>query len=645
MSSLVVTYADVDIEKAKALLPRIDSLAEKLNTPLHYTFSYRAKGDFYNQTGNYDQAIDHYKNAISMLKNDSSQIKKYVAPVYNNLGSAYEKKGDYEKALSYYFKALNYWEIHSNKKGISRAYLNIGLIHFRNNNYSKAESFYNKSLELRKEIGDREGEALVYNNLGIVYFYQNKYDQVRRNFEKAYEIYKEEGNLRQQAMSLSNLGQVYYQIGKSEKALEAFKKCIQVEKELKDLSGVTGSYSMIADIHGDRNQYKKAIEYLDKAIAIAKDIKAKKEIKDIYQKYYSIYKTQNNFKQALEWHEKYYAMNDSIYNENKTKQIEELQTQYETEKKEQKIELLNKEKKLQELQIKKQRYFTIFMSLIAFIILVFAIIVLLQKRRLTRAHERLAKQQKQITDSLEYASRIQNAILPSQEQISQVFSFEYFVLFRPKEIVSGDFYFIDQKSDKKIIASVDCTGHGVPGAFMSMLGYSFLSEIVHNQKDLKANEILNRLRDNIIQALNQKNEIGVSKDGMDMSLCIIDEENQKIQFAGAYQYMLFIRNGEVTRYKGDKMPIGIHYKKSSSFQVQEISYLQGDSIYLFSDGFPDQFGGEHNKKFRLKQFQELLVSVSDHPMIEQKDTLNRRFDEWKRNQDQIDDILVMGIRL
>jgi serine phosphatase RsbU (regulator of sigma subunit) len=211
--------------------------------------------------------------------------------------------------------------------------------------------------------------------------------------------------------------------------------------------------------------------------------------------------------------------------------------------------------------------------------------------------------------------------------------------------VSGDFYFADQKNNKKIIAAIDCTGHGVPGAFMSMLGYSFLSQIISNKGIIQADEILNKLREYIIQALHQKQEIGYSKDGMDISLCIIDEEEKKIEFAGAYHYLLLIRNEQVTRYSGDKMPIGIHYKQKAHFSKTEISYEKGDTIYLFSDGLIDQFGGENGKKFRLKNFQDLLVTIQDESMIRQKEILEQSLDNWKSTYEQVDDILVMGIKL
>ena len=278
-------------------------------------------------------------------------------------------------------------------------------------------------------------------------------------------------------------------------------------------------------------------------------------------------------------------------------------------------------------------------------ILVFALILFVQKKKILAAHKKLSEQQKQITDSITYASRIQNAILPDEQHLNNIFHDNYFILFKPKGLVSGDFYFAEERDGKKIIASVDCTGHGVPGAFMSLLGYSYLTEIINSIDTLEADVILNKLRDAIIRSLHQKQEIGTGKDGMDISLLIIDEKNQELQFAGAYQIMLYIRDGKLQRYKGDKMPIGIHYKEKTTFTKQTISYKKNDMIYLFSDGFVDQFGGPKNKKFRLKNLEKLLVDIHKNPMFEQKSILNKTFVNWKQGQNQLDDVIIIGLRL
>ncbi len=636
-------YMDINLDTAQIYLKRIDSLNKKIQKPKFNALTINNKGKYNFKTGKYKKALNQYKTALSIYK--KKENKKKIASTLNNIGLIFEKRGEYEKALEYLLKSLEIQESRGKKEELAKNYLNIGLIHMRIGNYEKANSFYQKSKKIRQELNDKEGLALVYNNLAILYYRMENYGKVRNYFERAYKTYKELKNKRRQALTLSNLGQIYFEIGKYDKALKTYNTCLETEKKLKDKDGMTGTYQMIAQVLKQRGEYDKALSKLRKGLKLAKEISSKSLIRNIYENYYTIYKAKNNYHQALKWHEKYLLLHDSIINKSKNKQINELQTKYETKKKERKIELLNKEKKVQELKIKKQRYLNYFIGIIAIIILLFAIILMIHKRKIQAAHKRLSHQKKQINDSITYASRIQNAILPTNKQINNILSEDHFILFRPKEMVSGDFYFIDQKNGKNIIASADCTGHGVPGAFMSLLGHTFLKEIIKSAEALEPNLILDKLRNYIISSLRQTHEIGTGKDGMDISLCIIDEEKQKIHFSGAYQVMLYIRNDNITRYKGDKMPIGIHYKKQEKFSKQVINYQKGDVIYLFSDGFIDQFGGDKNKKFRLKNLEKLLANIYTEPMNSQKIQLNQTFDEWKKGHEQLDDVVVIGIKL
>ncbi|MCF6184899.1 MAG: SpoIIE family protein phosphatase, partial [Bacteroidales bacterium] len=219
-----------------------------------------------------------------------------------------------------------------------------------------------------------------------------------------------------------------------------------------------------------------------------------------------------------------------------------------------------------------------------------------------KAKDKIEKQQKNIMDSIHYAGRIQEAVLPPDEFLNRILG-EHFVLFRPRDIVSGDFYWATQRGDKTVIVAADCTGHGVPGAFMSMLGISFLNEIVNKEEILQANIILNRLRENVKKSLRQTGKENEAKDGMDIALCIIDKKEMKIQYAGAYNPLLIIRNEEISRIKADRMPIGIYLREKESFTNNIIDIHKGDLLYIFSDGYVDQFGGETDSKIRFCKIQ------------------------------------------
>lgn len=258
--------------------------------------------------------------------------------------------------------------------------------------------------------------------------------------------------------------------------------------------------------------------------------------------------------------------------------------------------------------------------------------------------DEIEKQNEEITASIKYAERIQKAVVPSYERASELLP-EHFVLWRPRDIVSGDFWWMTQKNGKVVIVAADCTGHGVPGAFVSMLGVSFLNEIVNKMEHIKANEILNQLRYHVKTTMKQTGKEGEAKDGMDLALVVLDLSDNKIQYSGAYNPLYLIRNDELIEFKADRNPIGIYIKELDSFTNHEIEVQKGDTIYIFSDGYVDQFGGEKGHKFKSKQFKELLLSIQKQSMLEQEMILDQTIDDWRGEFEQVDDIIIVGIRI
>jgi phosphoserine phosphatase RsbU/P len=274
-----------------------------------------------------------------------------------------------------------------------------------------------------------------------------------------------------------------------------------------------------------------------------------------------------------------------------------------------------------------------------------------QKEELAKKHlevikqrDEIARQSKDLIDDMMYSKRIQKAIFPTEEYMQKIIG-EYFILNLPKNIVSGDFYWIGEMASEHIIAVGDCTGHGTSGAFMTLAGIAFLNQIVNLKSDIAANDILFQLRKLVMKLLKQKGEEGEAADGMDISMIILNKEKSRLQFCGANNPLYLIRNGELIVYKGDRMPIGIHLQFEQSFTNQIINIQKGDMIYLFTDGYADQFGGDHNKKFRYKQFQELLIDINKKSLAEQNEILFRTMNDWKGKNEQVDDILILGFRI
>lgn len=268
----------------------------------------------------------------------------------------------------------------------------------------------------------------------------------------------------------------------------------------------------------------------------------------------------------------------------------------------------------------------------------------LQIKNENNQREIIIRNNKEIMADIRYASRIQQSILPNVTIINEFFN-EYFILHQPKSHISGDFYWVSKQNKKKIIAVGDCTGHGISGGLMHMLGSVYLNEIVSNGNFKTASDILEQLRDHIMKLLNQTGEMGETQDGLDIALCIVDDDNTKLQYAGANNPLYLLRNKGITEIKGDRMPVGIHINFNKPFTNHIVDLESNDQVYLFSDGYADQFGGPMGKKFRYKQFKELLISISHEPMNIQKEILNNVHDKWRGTLEQIDDILVFGIKI
>jgi len=267
-----------------------------------------------------------------------------------------------------------------------------------------------------------------------------------------------------------------------------------------------------------------------------------------------------------------------------------------------------------------------------------------QKYKIKIQHDLVQQQKQKITDSIIYAKRIQSAVLPPNRFIQHLLA-EHFIFYKPRDIVSGDFYWIKQVENRICIAAADCTGHGVPGALMSMLGITFLNEIINKDPKIRANEILNELRTHVISSLRQTGKTGESHDGMDIALCIINHNTKTLEYAGANNHLYMIRKGVFSEIKADRMPIGIHRRAKESFTNHEINLETDDLIYIFSDGYTDQFGGKDGRKFLPTNFKNLLIENHLKPLQEQKQIIEENFESWRGEFKQLDDILIIGFKV
>ncbi|KKL18814.1 hypothetical protein LCGC14_2471760, partial [marine sediment metagenome] len=503
----------------------------------------------------------------------------------------YKTMGEYDKAIEYYQENLKIQEAAGNLIKMAWARTNIANVYFAFEiDFELALEYYQVSLDLFLTHNEEKPEdvlgimglAQTYMNMGIVYKELDSIDNALDNFSTALQYFENLDNSAGIAATQRNLGSVYMEEGNFREALEAVQASLDYYHEIGQLKEEAEDLKNLGKIHYHMQNYSQALEYMNQSLVISRELDLKREMFDVYRDKSNVYRDMGNFRPALENYELYTVLKDSSIREENLNQISELETKYQTERVERENVLLNTQNELQEAQVKRQRIFLFSVIGISIIILVFGFVVYRQYQEKKKANillneqnieikqqrDQIFQQKQEITDSIQYASRIQNAILPPDSMLSKLQ--EHFILYKPRDIVSGDYYWMTLKDNKTIVAVADCTGHGVPGAFMSMLGISFMNEIVNKSDETQANEIMNQLRGNVISSLGQTGEEGEAQDGMDMALCVIDTNAMKIQYSGAYNPLYIIRNNELLEFKPDKMPIGIYREKSKPFSNHDI---------------------------------------------------------------------------
>ena len=620
-------------------------------------FSYNTIGVTYWYQSNYEKAVENYFKSLKIRENIGD--KKGTASSYSNIGIVFENQGNYEKALNYHLKALKIQEETGDEELIPNSYNNIGGIYLALGNYEKAKNYYLKCLKIYEDNGYKTGIAISFNNLGIIYQKQGNSGKALESYLKSLKISEEINHNALKKSALGNIGVIYTSKGNYVKAMNNFMDCLKISKEMGDKHGIGLAYINIGIIYSKQGYFSEAFEYLNKSLVLSKEIGYKKDIKEAYSALSELYVKRGDYKQAYSYHKLYSDIKDTLLNEQSSKQIAEMNTKYDSEKKDkeliQKDAEINKQQAETEKQNLQRNAFIIGFSLV--LVLAFFIYrgyrqkktangLLEEKNILIENQKQLVEEKNlKITESINYAKRIQQAILPSQDLIKS-FLPDSFIFFKPKDIVSGDFYWFAEKQDKLIIAVADCTGHGVPGAFMSMIGNTLLNEIVNVKNISESAQILNLLNKGIVSILHQdNNETNTQDDGMDITILVINKMNNEIEFAGANHFSYFINNNKIEILEGDVFSIGGMFgNEHVNFSSQKIKIEKGNSIYLFTDGLIDQFGGEKNTKFLAGRLEQLLMNNQHQDMENQQAKLMTAFDDWQGNNKQLDDVLIMGIK-
>lgn len=619
--------------------------------------------------GQYDKAL---QSALAALAIDQElEDTTSIALSLNSVALIYQEWGQYEKSLEYRLESIRLSELDNNLHGVANSKYNMGNLYVKIGKPAKALEYFEEAkedfLELLSEYPDdlsvKQGVSESIYSIGVMQVQKEQFNKASANFREALAIKRPIADKVGMANCFYQIGLIEFKQKDYENARQSFFQALQLKNLVGDVKGIALVNHQIGNLYCNMGLNKESENFLNRSILYAKENGDKEILRENYKLLYQIYFSKAKSAEALQYHVLYKAYADSVLSENTTKVVEELSVRYETEKKEKENVLLQQENEINTLTIQKQK--SVGRYLLGVILLVLSIVVILyilfrSKQRtnkvislknalLGQQNEQIVSQKKVIerknrdlTDSIVYAKRIQESMLVQEEKLN-TFVDDAFIFFKPKDIVSGDFYWFGEKDGKVIVSAIDCTGHGVPGAFMSMLGNSFLNQIIHNEGICSPDLILEELNKNVQVALKQAETS--NRDGMDMALCTIDKSNRTLEFAGAKNPLVIIKNGEAMRIKGDKNPIGLSYGSTNEFKKHTIELNESASYYMFSDGYVDQFGGPKHKKYMVKNLQNLLLEVHQKPMAEQKQILESTLSEWMKDEEQIDDVLVVGFKI
>ncbi len=613
---------------------------------------YLQKGLVYYNISKHDSAIKYFEMGLerALPREKPSEL----AALYSNLGNSYGDIGQNKKCLDCYLKS-DYWTKLSNQP-FKTVYMkvNIGTIYSVMEQHDSALVFYEEALKTMLELDSTDEKLyIVYGNLGATYMQLGDTSKAEKAFRRAHYFSVKYDNTRALASSFDHLAIIEHWKGQTDTALAYFRKSIALGYLIESGSVISESSYHLGNLFNELGMYDSALFYLSRGVKIAEEIQDIYTMDNYYEEISRTYEHTGKLDSALFYYKKMQATRDTMFNMNKSSIVNEMRVAIENERNQRELDLekaKGEKKDLMLLAAIVLGVLVLILGMVAFNRYLVkkrsAQLLEKQKEEIQEQKEIIEEKNKDITDSIVYSKRIQNAILPSDEKMRELFS-DSWCCFLPKDIVSGDFFWFEQEGDYKLFGVIDCTGHGVPGALLSVVGHSILGKALSDHKLVMPDKILAFLDEEIHRVLRHRNEEeGNSvQDGMDVALCCYHEKSQTIYYSGAFNPMYVLRNGVITEYKADKLMIGAGESRYRPYQLHTVKIEKGDEVVLFSDGYADQFGGPFGKKMKYKPFKELLVSVSDKSMQEQSEFIRKSFEEWKKNFDQVDDVCVVAVKL
>lgn len=642
----------------------IDSLKNVLKTAKedsNKVYTLNRLGGLIAKSGNLDNALPYFENAL----NTSEKIKFHKGAAYslNNIGKVYLNKSILHKALENFFKSLKVSEDNGIKEGMAYAFGNIAIVYDQQKKPDKALEYHLKSLKIDEELGNKKGIATSYNSIGNIYYEKGEYEKVIEYYNKSLEIKEEIGDREGVASTLANIGNIYYFRNVFKKTLEYYLRALEILEEVNDKQGLVMLTNNIAQVYRSQKEYKNGLDFAGRSLKMSLELGSLDDTQSAYKTLSEIYEAMGDNANAYKNFKQYIVFKDSIYNKENTRKEVEAEMKYDFEKKENITRLENeKAVAIHKEEAEKQRLIIYFGGGLLILVLFFAFYayrnniqkqkvnqtlsqqkeeILAQRNQIEKQKAIVDEKNKNVTDSINYAKRIQEAILPPEHLVTEHL-LNSFVLYMPKDIVAGDFYWMEVKKDVVFIAVADCTGHGVPGAMVSVVCSNALNRAVLEFGIEDPGKILDKTRDLVVETFAKGDE--EVKDGMDISLCSINKRTHEVKWAGANNSLWYFEKNELKKIVPNKQPIGKTYNPTP-FATHTLKLSKGDSLYLFTDGYADQFGGPRAEKFKKIRMSELITEIQILSADEQKNKLIDAFENWKGKREQIDDVCIIGIKL
>lgn len=655
-----VKFADACIALSKKTNNR-----KKLGEALHY------KASAYYQMAAYDSSEKYNRQALAIR--ESVRDEKGMAGTLTNLGQLVSDQGRTKEGFEYLHRAEKIYEKLKDDRLLAMVYNSLGNLYYGQKLFQLAYDYHFKALKKRQQLGDEQMIVYSYNNLGHITYELYGTDSAAYYYEEGANKARLLNDRYILVQSLNNLGSFYTDIHQEEKARKVLEESIRAGEGTDFENLLANTYMNYARIlfYKDKNTAT-ALNYAEKGSKLVRTSGMIEMILESDNLLAKMYSNTGNYAKAYEYLRNAYLLRDSLTKNEIREQITELEARYGNEKKQLEIRNLKNEQKLKNAELdaknsdleRKTTLLALFTGGSILLVILAAVVFSAYKRKkrdgeLIQAQKKqveeqnrlilhqkaeVEEKQKEILDSIYYAQRIQKALMATDKMLHENLP-EHFVLFMPKDIVSGDFYWAtvrQQAQDRPkefYLAVCDSTGHGVPGAFMSLLNISFLNEAINEKNIRNPAEIFGHVRQKLIENISQDEQ----KDGMDGVLFCFEEN--KMRLACANNHVLVLRNNEVIEISADRMPVGKSPRDHEPFTLHEFKLQHGDCVYAFTDGFSDQFGGESGKKFKQKNLVELIKTIHHHPMHEQKKILQQHFHQWQGKLEQLDDVLVTGIRI